>query len=132
MAGKFQPTGKKFISPPQMSSCKFNATGQVTHLTAGYILDRAEGNTGGLGGVFGILYAIGKPLVSQTSKVKWSVCNEETNSLSFIRSFIRSLPQPFPEAMPWKKSWQYKFFCFLFRITYSIFKWFKWKHRNKF
>jgi len=62
MAGKFQPTGKKFISPPQMSSCKFNKEGQVTHLTAGYVLDRAEGNTGGLGGVFGILYAIGKPL----------------------------------------------------------------------
>ena len=61
-AGSMQPTGKKFISPPQMSSCKFNKEGQVTHLTAGYILDRAEGNTGGLGGVFGILYAIGKPL----------------------------------------------------------------------
>lgn len=61
-AGKMQPTGKKFISPPQMSSCKFNEKGECTHLTAGYILDRAEGNTGGLGGVFGILYAIGSPL----------------------------------------------------------------------
>jgi hypothetical protein len=89
MAGKFEPTGKKFISPPQMSSCKFNATGQVTHLTAGYILDRAEGNTGGLGGVFGILYAIGKPLPFPEAK-PWKK-SWQYKFFGFLGSFMQKL-----------------------------------------
>ena len=30
--------------------------------TIGYVVDRKVGNTGGLGGLYGILYAIGRPL----------------------------------------------------------------------
>ena len=37
----------------------FNSAGEATQLTVGYVMDRQLGNTGGLGGVFGILYAIG-------------------------------------------------------------------------
>jgi len=40
----------------------FNEQGQVVEYTIGYPMDRRLGNTGGLGGVFGLFYAIGKPL----------------------------------------------------------------------
>ena len=48
--------------PPQVNSLCFNEYGKVIKYTGGYITDRTIGNTGGLGGVFGILYAIGRPL----------------------------------------------------------------------
>jgi len=47
------------------------------------VMDRAVGNTGGLGGVFGLMWAIGKS------------------------------PFQFPEGRPWKPSWQYRFFMFI-------------------
>jgi hypothetical protein len=37
----------------------FNDDGECTQLTVGYVMDKQLGNTGGLGGVYGILYAIG-------------------------------------------------------------------------
>ena len=37
----------------------FNDNGECTQLTVGYVMDKQLGNTGGLGGVYGILYAIG-------------------------------------------------------------------------
>ena len=38
---------------------RFNERGECTQLTVGYVMDKQLGNTGGLGGVYGILYAIG-------------------------------------------------------------------------
>lgn len=55
-------TGKKYVNPPQACSLRFNADGLVDQYTIGYVMDRRIGNTGGLGGIYGILYAIGKPL----------------------------------------------------------------------
>ena len=40
----------------------FNEQGECTKLTIGVVMDRQLGNTGGLGGLFGILFAIGSPL----------------------------------------------------------------------
>ena len=61
--GVFGKATQKLVdSPPQMNSLKFNENGKVVQYTGGYVMDRTIGNTGGLGGVFGILYAIGKPL----------------------------------------------------------------------
>ena len=34
----------------------------MTKFTTGYVADRTQGNSGGLSALFGILYAIGKPL----------------------------------------------------------------------
>ena len=48
--------------PPQVNSLSFNDHGKVIKYTGGYVTDRTIGNTGGLGGIFGILYAIGRPL----------------------------------------------------------------------
>jgi len=55
-------TGKKYVNPPQACSLNFNKDGLVEQYTIGYVMDRRIGNTGGLGGIYGILYAIGKPL----------------------------------------------------------------------
>ena len=53
---------KAFVNPPQVCSLTFNEAGLVTKYTIGYVVDRSVGNTGGLGGLYGILYAIGRPL----------------------------------------------------------------------
>lgn len=56
------PTGLSYVNPPTACSLTFTAKGQVLQYTIGHVMDRAIGNTGGLGGIYGILYAIGKPL----------------------------------------------------------------------
>jgi len=56
------PTDKALVNPPQACSLTFDESGLVTKYTIGYIMDRTVGNTGGLGGLYGVLYAIGKPL----------------------------------------------------------------------
>lgn len=43
-------------------SVKFDDAGLVRELTVGYVIDKYQGNTGGLGGAFGFFYAVGKPL----------------------------------------------------------------------
>lgn len=55
-------TGKEIRMPPQASSMLFNDQGQCYTLTVGYTMDKRIGNTDGLGGVFGILKAIGHGL----------------------------------------------------------------------
>uniref|UniRef100_A0A7S0B8F3 Uncharacterized protein n=1 Tax=Pyrodinium bahamense TaxID=73915 RepID=A0A7S0B8F3_9DINO len=55
-------TGRAVQLPPQAQSMLFDEQGKVYTLTVGYCMDKRIGNTEGLGGVFGILKAIGKPL----------------------------------------------------------------------
>ena len=55
-------TGRRVDSPVQAHSVTFNEKGEVTKFTIGYVLDKETGNTGGLGGVFGLFYAIGYAL----------------------------------------------------------------------
>jgi hypothetical protein len=55
-------TGKVVVSPPQACSLTFGEDGLITKFTDGYVMDRTEGNTGGLGGLYGVYNAIGKPL----------------------------------------------------------------------
>merc|ERR1712187_407993 len=57
-----EPTGKKYVSPPQACSLRFDPDGKGNQYTIGYVRDKRIGNTGGLGGVFGIAYALGKAL----------------------------------------------------------------------
>mmetsp|Transcript_77902 Transcript_77902/g.137992 ORF Transcript_77902/g.137992 Transcript_77902/m.137992 type:complete len:295 (+) Transcript_77902:71-955(+) len=53
-------TGRKIESPPQAQSMLFDTSGKCYTLTVGYCMDKRIGNTEGLGGVFGILKAVGK------------------------------------------------------------------------
>jgi len=54
-----EPSGKQVVRTPQVMSMSFNREGEVYKLTGGYTVDKTVGNTGGLGGVFGIIHAIG-------------------------------------------------------------------------
>lgn len=56
-----RPTGQLIELPPQTSSLQFNDEGKVVGFTFGYVMDRRIGNSGGLGGGFGFLWAIGCP-----------------------------------------------------------------------
>jgi|AntRauTorckE5430_2_1112549.scaffolds.fasta_scaffold10963_2 hypothetical protein len=58
-----EATNNKVVNPPQVCSLTINhTTGLIERYTIGYVVDRDAGNTGGLGGLYGILYALGKPL----------------------------------------------------------------------
>ena len=62
LAGRFEATGTEVVCPPQALSMTFNEEGKITKITVGVVMDRTLGNTGGLGGVFGLFNAIGSPL----------------------------------------------------------------------
>merc|ERR1711892_1230230 len=57
-----EPNGTSVVIPPQVLSMSFNKEGKCYKLTGGYSVDRTVGNTGGLGGVFGLIHAIGGSL----------------------------------------------------------------------
>lgn len=61
LMGYIEKTGRRVRMPPQVISFTFDDQGKVRKLTAGYVVDRHVGNSGGLGALFGILYAVGKP-----------------------------------------------------------------------
>uniref|UniRef100_A0A7S2NW89 Uncharacterized protein n=1 Tax=Leptocylindrus danicus TaxID=163516 RepID=A0A7S2NW89_9STRA len=56
-----EPTGIRYEGPPEAASFTFDDDGFCTRLTAGAVMDPTQGNTGGLGGAFGIAYAVGLP-----------------------------------------------------------------------
>mmetsp|Transcript_28121 Transcript_28121/g.41533 ORF Transcript_28121/g.41533 Transcript_28121/m.41533 type:complete len:269 (-) Transcript_28121:21-827(-) len=60
--GKKEPSNKTVVLPPQMYSFLFNEKGLIRELTVGYPVDRRQGNTGGLGGMFGVFYGVGQAL----------------------------------------------------------------------
>lgn len=71
---KFPATNKRICLPPQCFSMSFDASGKCYKLTGGYNVDRSVGDTSGLGGMFGIIHALGLTTL------------------------------PFPEGRPWKRS----------------------------
>lgn len=56
-----EASGKEIVYPPQIQHMDFNADGKLKEYGF-YTADRRQGNTGGLGGAFGFMYAVGKPL----------------------------------------------------------------------
>merc|ERR1712203_1119851 len=57
--GVLPASGKRHEGPPQTNSLTFNEVGEVTKFTIGYVMDKEIGTSGGLGGIFGVLYSIG-------------------------------------------------------------------------
>merc|ERR1711988_1859006 len=88
-----QPNGAKFESGVEAISMTFNANGQLDKLTVGVLLDPTEGNTGGLGGVFGILEAVGSGLPGIVTK-PLQVSLRETKS-----NIVNSITSPFKSAL---------------------------------
>lgn len=56
-----KPTNKTLVLPPQNLHVDFTEDGKVKEFGF-YVIDRAQGNTGGLGGAFAFFYGVGRPL----------------------------------------------------------------------
>lgn len=56
-----KPDGKEIIYPPQIIHMDFDEELKMTEFGF-YTADRRQGNTGGLGGAFGFMYGVGRPL----------------------------------------------------------------------
>lgn len=59
---EFPPTGKEVVITPQVFSMSFDQEGRCYKFTGGYPVDRTTGNCEGLGGLFGIIHALGGSL----------------------------------------------------------------------
>jgi len=94
-AGSIKATGTEVEMPPQAQSMTFNEKGQVTKITVGVVMDRTVGNTGGLGGIFGLLYAVGSPLPFPEAN-PWKM-SKRYKFFNFIGPFLSKL-QKKPEA----------------------------------
>jgi hypothetical protein len=80
----------------QASSMLFNEQGECTQLTVGYVMDKQIGNTGGLGGVFGILYAIGYGLPFPEAQpwnksIQYSVFNQVGSLTTELQKFMKGI-----------------------------------------
>ena len=96
LAGSLAPTGIAVDAPPQACSMRFNDKGEATQLTVGYVMDRQIGNTGGLGGVFGILYAIGYGLPFPEAQpwqksIQYDLFQKVSGLQSEIQKFVKGL-----------------------------------------
>jgi len=57
-----KPNGVRVQLPPQVYSFKFDEGGLIEELTVGYSIDRRQGDTGGVGGMFGLFLGVGQGL----------------------------------------------------------------------
>jgi hypothetical protein len=76
-----KPEGKHLVLPPQTLHLDFNEDGKVKEFGF-YTVDRAQGNTGGLGGAFAFFYGVGRPLPFPEGK---------PYKMSFRRRFVELL-----------------------------------------
>jgi hypothetical protein len=87
--GKFmgaEPTRREIVYPPQIQHMDFDSNGKLIEYGF-YTADRRQGNTGGLGGAFGFMYGVGKPLPIPE-------CQPYKRSLRFrLLSFVGGLAQ---------------------------------------
>lgn len=61
--GVIEPTGAKYIAPPEARSIIFNEEGKIIYQSVGYVTDRFTGdNTGGRGAVFGQYFVMGQEI----------------------------------------------------------------------
>ena len=62
-SGRIEPTGAKYIAPPEARSIVFDDEGKVKYQSVGYVLDRFTGDTTkGKGAVFGAYEVMGESL----------------------------------------------------------------------
>jgi len=83
-----EASGKEIVYPPQTLHLDFTEDGKVKEFGF-YTVDRRQGNTGGLGGAFGFMYGVGKPLpIPECQPYKKSLRFRLLNLLgSLIRKF---------------------------------------------
>ena len=63
VVGRIEPTGAKYVGPPEARSVIFNDDGKVKYQSVGYVTDRFTGDTtGGRGAVFGLYAVMGQDI----------------------------------------------------------------------
>lgn len=107
-----QPTGKALVNPPQACSLTFDESGLVIKYTIGYVTDRAIGNTGGLGGLYGSACEalLSNPSAPQSSWIAALLRTGDVRIPLLAVMYAIGKPLPFPEARPWKMSKRYQAF----------------------
>jgi hypothetical protein len=83
-----KPTGKQLVLPPQAFHVDFTEAGKVKEFGF-YTVDRAQGNTGGLGGAFAYFYGAGRPLPfpeGKPYKMSW-----QRRIIELLAKFARAL-----------------------------------------
>jgi hypothetical protein len=86
------PPGK-VESPPEAVSFRFDEKGKLRELTTGYAMDRRVGNTGGLGGIFGVLEGLGVGLPSPVTRTTGEII------APLMRLVGKAPPAPDPSLM---------------------------------
>ncbi|KAJ8602064.1 hypothetical protein CTAYLR_002791 [Chrysophaeum taylorii] len=85
-----KPTNKRLILPPQCFHLDINEEGKVKELGF-YVIDRRQGNTGGLGGAFGYLWGTGNALpIPECQPYKPSI---QFRILQFIGNLVKKISQ---------------------------------------
>lgn len=78
------PVSSNYLAPPESMSFTFDNDGFCTRITAAATLDPLLGNTGLLGGVYGLLYATGtpeNPLKVRCGKISYDYIADNPHSL---------------------------------------------------
>ena len=86
VVGRIEPTGAKYVGPPEARSVIFDDEGKVLYQSVGYVVDRFTGDTtGGRGAVFGIYYVMGQVLDATVG--------------SPLTTFLQKLTEYLPDGM---------------------------------
>ena len=107
LAGTLRANNKEMLQPPQTASIMFDEQGRVLEVTAGYVMDRRQGNTGGLGAVYAVLTHCGLALPFPEGQ-PWSpsppfkLFLEATQFVDNISGGILGKPPP-PENAYWRR-----------------------------
>jgi len=99
VVGTIDPTGAKYIGPPETRSILFDEEGKVKYQSVGYVADRFTGDTtGGRGAVFGLYYVMGQVLDA-------TVGSPLTIALQRISEYLPDVPQSYSKRKDLPKWW---------------------------
>merc|ERR1712094_119336 len=92
--GHWRPGG---VAPPVVQR-HLHEEGLVRKFTIGYVMDRDVGNSGGLGGAYGLLYAISKPLPFPEAQ-PWKI-SKRYKAFLFFGNLTSALKKRFGKRTP--------------------------------
>lgn len=100
VVGAIEPTGAKYVGPPEARSIVFNDDGKIILQTVGYVTDRFTGDTtGGRGAVFGMYAVMGQ-------EIDATVGSWVTVLLQRLSSFLPDIPKSYSNPEDWPEWWK--------------------------
>ena len=99
VVGTIDPTGAKYIGPPETRSIIFDEEGKVKYQSVGYVADRFTGDTtGGRGAVFGLYYVMGQVLDATVGSLL-------TIALQKISKYLPDIPKSYSKREDLPEWW---------------------------